>query len=214
MVGSTSTTKIKPIETVYNGYRFRSRLEARWAVFFDALGIKYYYEYNGFDLGDAGRYLPDFWLPEFSTWIEIKGDPGERESAFVKAKALFDLTGCPVGVFEGLPGENLGAFFLYDATDTTAGGSSEPFYGGFVANTWRAYEDPYEDREIPPEIILLSYRSDRVFLSSRWESLPRYSGDPTCDGPDLLNLCRHLTHHEINAAKAARFEHGERGAAV
>lgn len=31
---------IKPIETHYNGYRFRSRLEARWAVFFDALGIK------------------------------------------------------------------------------------------------------------------------------------------------------------------------------
>ena len=34
-------TTIKPIETVYNGYRFRSRLEARWAVFFDALGITY-----------------------------------------------------------------------------------------------------------------------------------------------------------------------------
>jgi hypothetical protein len=32
---------IKTIETIYNGYRFRSRLEARWAVFFDAMGIKY-----------------------------------------------------------------------------------------------------------------------------------------------------------------------------
>ena len=35
---------IKPIETIYKGYRFRSRLEARWAVFFDALGIEYEYE--------------------------------------------------------------------------------------------------------------------------------------------------------------------------
>lgn len=35
---------IKPIETIYNGYRFRSRLEARWAVFFDALGVEYQYE--------------------------------------------------------------------------------------------------------------------------------------------------------------------------
>ena len=26
---------IKAIETYYKGYRFRSRLEARWAVFFD-----------------------------------------------------------------------------------------------------------------------------------------------------------------------------------
>lgn len=28
---------VKAIDTVYKGYRFRSRLEARWAVFFDAL---------------------------------------------------------------------------------------------------------------------------------------------------------------------------------
>jgi hypothetical protein len=31
------STEIKAIETSYKGYRFRSRLEARWAVFFDAL---------------------------------------------------------------------------------------------------------------------------------------------------------------------------------
>lgn len=41
---------IKPIETVYNGYRFRSRLEARWAVFFRAVGIEYQYEPEGFDM--------------------------------------------------------------------------------------------------------------------------------------------------------------------
>ena len=54
---------IKAIETEYNGYRFRSRLEARWAVFFDELGIKYQYEPEGFDL-DGTLYLPDFYLPE------------------------------------------------------------------------------------------------------------------------------------------------------
>ena len=58
---------IKPIETVYNGYRFRSRLEARWAVFFDAAGIKYQYESEGFEVNPYGdtpiRYLPDFYLP-------------------------------------------------------------------------------------------------------------------------------------------------------
>lgn len=32
---------IKPIKTQYKGYRFRSRLEARWAVFFDACGVKW-----------------------------------------------------------------------------------------------------------------------------------------------------------------------------
>ena len=63
---------IKAIETEYNGYRFRSRLEARWAVFFDAAKIKYEYEPEGFELADGTRYLPDFYLPELFTYVEIK----------------------------------------------------------------------------------------------------------------------------------------------
>ena len=81
-------TQIRAIETVYDGYRFRSRLEARWAVFFNALGIEYEYEKEGFDLsgyrmldrdpnGELGArlgwYLPDFWLPIQKCWIEVKG---------------------------------------------------------------------------------------------------------------------------------------------
>lgn len=63
---------IKAIETRYKGYRFRSRLEARWAVFFDTLGLKWEYEKEGFDLGQRGYYLPDFWLKSLKCWIEIK----------------------------------------------------------------------------------------------------------------------------------------------
>ena len=70
---------MKAIETVYNGYRFRSRLEARWAVFFDTLGIRYEYEKEGYDLSGLW-YLPDFWLPEQDCWAEIKGTtPTEEE---------------------------------------------------------------------------------------------------------------------------------------
>lgn len=65
---------IKPIETIYNGYRFRSRLEARWAVFFDAANIKYQYEQEGFDLSNGIYYLPDFYLPDFDVYVEVKGD--------------------------------------------------------------------------------------------------------------------------------------------
>lgn len=72
---------LKAIETVYNGYRFRSRLEARWAVFFDEMGIAYKYEPEGYDLGNGNWYLPDFWLPHslpafakdgWGFWAEIK----------------------------------------------------------------------------------------------------------------------------------------------
>lgn len=76
---------IKAIETSYKGYRFRSRLEARWAVFFDTLGIPYEYESQGFEINSYGqdedgapdergwRYLPDFYLPATKTWVEVKG---------------------------------------------------------------------------------------------------------------------------------------------
>jgi nucleoside 2-deoxyribosyltransferase len=63
---------IKAIETQWKGYRFRSRLEARWAVFFDRMGWRWEYEPQGFDLSNFGRYLPDFYVHEIDTWFEIK----------------------------------------------------------------------------------------------------------------------------------------------
>jgi hypothetical protein len=65
------SVQIAAIETHYHGYRFRSRLEARWAVFFDAAGIEYVYEPEGYVLGGRS-YLPDFWLPRLRTFVEVK----------------------------------------------------------------------------------------------------------------------------------------------
>lgn len=64
---------IKAIETTYKGCRFRSRLEARWAVFFDTLGVRWEYEPEGFEL-PSGRYLPDFRL-DLWLWLEVKALP-------------------------------------------------------------------------------------------------------------------------------------------
>ena len=65
---------LRAIQTAYRGFLFRSRLEARWAVFFDALGVEYDYEPEGFDL-DGTPYLPDFWLKTVSMWGEVKAAP-------------------------------------------------------------------------------------------------------------------------------------------
>jgi hypothetical protein len=67
-----SHTAVKAIQTRYAGCHFRSRLEARWAVFFDQLDIPWEYEPEGFET-PAGRYLPDFYLPEHARWVEVKG---------------------------------------------------------------------------------------------------------------------------------------------
>jgi len=93
--------KLKPKETYYDGYRFRSRLEARWAVFFNALGVPYDYEFEGFDLRERG-YLPDFWLPQQECWVEIK--PRRRGWFYsVKSARLSDHTGQKVLYIQGNP---------------------------------------------------------------------------------------------------------------
>lgn len=72
---------IKPIETEYNGYMFRSRLEARWAVFFDSMGIKYEYEPEGFTLSDGTNYLPDFRI-----YVRHRSYENEYEPVYVEVK--------------------------------------------------------------------------------------------------------------------------------
>jgi hypothetical protein len=89
--------QIKAIQTRYNGYWFRSRTEARWAVFFDSLGIPYEYEVEGFDLGISGQYLPDFHFPSGDglfgiKWAEVKPYQGDYEiDVSVKFPKLHDF---------------------------------------------------------------------------------------------------------------------------
>lgn len=92
---------IKAIQTKYKGYRFRSRTEARWAVFFDALGIEWEYEREGFEL-PSGKYLPDFWLPKERVWAEVKGGDFTHPE-IRKCRELVEMTGSPCLMLDGPP---------------------------------------------------------------------------------------------------------------
>jgi hypothetical protein len=67
---------LKPIETKYKGYKFRSRLEARWSVFFEEMGLDWSYEVEGFQLPSGAWYLPDFFIKSrdkcMDYWYEVK----------------------------------------------------------------------------------------------------------------------------------------------
>ena len=95
---------MKAIETIYNGYRFRSRLEARWAVFFDAAGIRYEYEPEGFECKPFGektyRYLPDFYLPDFKVYAEVKPNKEHLLTDAEKIACCIDFCATPIS--EGL----------------------------------------------------------------------------------------------------------------
>jgi hypothetical protein len=68
----TDTAVGRVIQTRYANRFFRSRTEARWAVLFDALGVRWEYEIEGYVLRDGTRYLPDFYIHEWDAWFEVK----------------------------------------------------------------------------------------------------------------------------------------------
>lgn len=71
----------------YNNHYFKSTWEANFAKWCDGSGIKWKYEPKAFNLGES-TYRPDFYLPEFDCWIEIKGfwrkDAREKVNKFLK----------------------------------------------------------------------------------------------------------------------------------
>jgi hypothetical protein len=98
---------IKAIETFYGGYRFRSRLEARWSVFFDECGLDWQYEPQGFEITlihKKIKYLPDFWL-ECGQWAEVKGflDLSAMLRLYEIAGALTGCGGNDLVIFGNIP---------------------------------------------------------------------------------------------------------------
>lgn len=93
---------IQAIETTWNGYRFRSRVEARWALFFTSMGIEFNYELEGFVLENGTYYLPDFFLPQVKMWAEVKGSKFTK-AEIQKCKQLRLSTGMPCLMLVGPP---------------------------------------------------------------------------------------------------------------
>lgn len=96
------------IPTFYRAQTFRSRLEARWAVFMDRLDVRWFYEYEGFELV-SGRYVPDFWLPDMGKWLEIKPldfEPWGKDAESRDAKRCLEFQQThPLVIFTGSPAE-------------------------------------------------------------------------------------------------------------
>jgi hypothetical protein len=91
------------IETSYAGVRFRSRLEARWALFLDALNIRWEYEPEAFRLTEGDCYTPDFYLPAFEGGIYAEVKPVCTRAAYDKALRLARDIRKPVWACSGVP---------------------------------------------------------------------------------------------------------------
>jgi hypothetical protein len=95
---------IKAIETRYKGYMFRSRLEARWAVFFESCGFTWEYEPEGFEC-DGERYLPDFFVTagESEWWCDIKPNTQLTATETRKMLAFSNAVNTSFWIISGSP---------------------------------------------------------------------------------------------------------------
>ena len=146
---------IKAIETEYGGHRFRSRVEARWAVFFDAIGLKYEYEIEGFEM-EGLRYLPDFYIPSLDRWFEIKGKPLTE----IEIKKCEEFC-------RRLDNESIKFSVLIGSPDSCAVRVGDFF--GIIEYVWQWPSETYPDNyrlEAPRELIQKEYYSR--FMKGLW----------------------------------------------
>jgi hypothetical protein len=94
---------VRAIPTVYDGELYRSRLEIRWKIFFESLGIESSYEPEKFSLVSGG-YIPDLWLPQNQIFVEIKSHGNQLSPDDpIRYKELADQTGAMVIRIKGYP---------------------------------------------------------------------------------------------------------------
>lgn len=104
---------MKALETKYRGIIYRSRTEARWAVFFNVAGIACDYEPEGLAL-DAGAYLPDFYLPDVALWFEVKPETTDN-AELPRFEELCRRSGKSGIIAYGQPSSNRANLQFYDA---------------------------------------------------------------------------------------------------
>ena len=187
---------LKAINTKYNGYNFRSRLEARWAIYFDQFGVEWLYEHEGYDL-DGTYYLPDFYFPKFKMYAEVKPTDfteDEKQKCVLLAKQSM----CPVIQLVGAPNiDTIAVIMPHKGRACSACGHVEHYdWTASIVKCDCNAEERQEIHTTDAEAILLLYCEEESFK-------PLYYGE--CHSHFLKDG---TIEYAIQKAKSARFEHG------
>lgn len=196
---------IKAIDTIYKGYKFRSRLEARWAVFFDAVKVKWDYEVEGFDC-DGVWYLPDFILYDVyvrrslvpKLYVEVKGVLTEKDIEKIRLFSGFDkldlgpLCENPTLIVGNIP-------YMTDSCHIESTDEEEILSFSFIDGDWgyAVYFEMWNHK-----FGLVGYDAQNRF--------DEYEGNIYTDWEDYKQhqLC---IAKALDKARQARFEHGSKG---
>lgn len=224
---------LRAIETEYAGCRFRSRLEARWAVVFDRLRIEWQYEPEGFEKGhtsydpetlderrEAIRYLPDFYLPELGTWVEVKGSDDQLAKDARKLALILDW-GSPLPGFDWSYGSTRGLLVLGDIprpSKRAPGFLLIQHHKGLFFNRATLVRGGMWVWDGGPTPLMAGGRWTCPYGDSGWgNDLRQQDPDAPCPplllqltDSDMTNMDPQLRYQEaFDAGRMARFEHGE-----
>jgi hypothetical protein len=216
-------SQIQAIETEYKGYLFRSRLEARWAVFFDTLGIEWKYESEGYKTANGEMYLPDFVLPGYGgrhwtkagvelgdIFVEVKGDPHGLVKDFERQVRLHDWGGVLPNFADSYGAHPVNGLLLLGEIPEAS--QSNAYFHPIIQHykgltrSWAMFTPHYMD-------VLRQGNSLTELLTL----------EPDCGADTDPNLWRvetrrvhvykyyHKVYDAYAAARSARFEHGQSG---
>jgi len=181
---------MKAIETKYKGYSFRSRTEARWAVFFDKLGLRWDYEEEGYVLRKTGCYLPDFKviLPSDEIiYCEVNHSEADdfAEDEIRKLREFANESGCKVILLTGVPDFRAYNQILPGSPSNTFTAAFFRDYGNYICTA-----DEYWFQALK-----LDSNTGRLHFNADERRLRQALGQGLLDA--------------VTAARSARFEHGE-----
>jgi hypothetical protein len=201
---------IKAIETRYAGRLFRSRLEARCAVFLTALGCKWEYEPEGFEL-PSGYYLPDFKVYDDKNyagyfWIECKPvQPQYTEGALSKevrlARELSGGTKAGVLFFSGDSFDAIRQLYFKEKK------SSEELEKAFIHKNNMEYETLPISHCLLQGILWQAW--DRRSIMDEEFFYPMNTRGMNAHDATRPSWPLGKAFKAANAALSARFEHGE-----
>lgn len=219
---------ITPIETTYKGCRFRSRLEARWAVFFDTLGITWKYEPQGYTVGPSKRpYLPDFYIPEWQAFVEVKGEAG-RLDVDLLAELVATGDALSVLILGDVPYLEAGHIPLHSMFAPAFDIRTEPAMVPLINAGFTALEALDDSKKSDVRALLDHYRRMTVvhqnfaFMANKRTCFPLPVGPmhPAATAEAIVSpptlwavMPMPRVRDAYNAARMARFEHGEAPAA-
>jgi hypothetical protein len=196
--------EIGAIETVYDGYRFRSRLEARWAVFFKTARIRYIYEPECFRMPTDGElYLPDFYLPDVNMrttedkggiYVEVKPPPlnfntEEGKHLCVRLTELSWITGRSVLLIEGMPA-------LWESYFDAEG------YGHYEITITPNFDERWDHRML----FARCYKCFRVRVQHGWHQGPCEYCLKTTGKACACDAAHHTLRYAAEVARSYRFD--------